>query len=163
MTTNIQRLCALIDSKREDAPAAYLPWNSENVSNGSAIVTEISENLEYEFKGDSSDFDLDEVSDCIQGMDAPDLDSWAPYYSQRSEIVRGLGGTEKNDCEEYLEGIWGQKPFDGCETLEDVEARLAWAALNLAFCEVREWVIDEVLPEFFELESEVTEADEVTA
>jgi hypothetical protein len=160
MKTRIARLCKFIDNKRQEAPPAYLPWNSENVSNGAAIVTEISEHLEYKHQNTPEDFEADEIADEIQGMDSLDLDSWAPYCSQRSEIVRGLGGTEKNDCEDYLEGIYG-KPFEGCDTLEDVEARLAWAALELAFCEVREWVLDEVLPEFFELEADAS--SEVTA
>lgn len=157
--TKLSRLCEFITDAADDAPGSYLPWGNDSVGGGDSLAREIAEQLEYEFSGDKDAFDNDEIEEYLREMDAPDLDTWAPYYRQRSQIVAQLGGSEQTECEDWLEDIYGAKElFNGCDTFTDCEARIAAAALELAFCEVREWVIDSVLSDFEDAENERIDA-----
>lgn len=145
----------------------YLPfYTSEHdgprVKNADCLLDEIIERLEE----DTDDFaEMDsEVHEAIKAklydMSAPDLDSWAPYYRQRTEIVRALSTKEEGACEDRLEDIYGSGHiFDGCDSFTDCEARMAWAALELGFNDVREEVLNE-LDSFFE---SLEAGNEVTA
>lgn len=113
--------------------------------NSKDIYAHILEELEYNLEDGCDQHDAEcRLEDC----DCPDLDSWAPYYSQRSEIIKNLGTSQMNDCEDWLEEMYGN-PFDGCKSFTDCEARMAMAAIELGFNEAKADILREV-ETFFE-------------
>jgi hypothetical protein len=157
----------LVTSLKEmSANVRFLPYYADDqerkVKNADCLLDEIIKDLE-EDTDDYAEMDS-EAKEAIKAklydMSAPDLDSWAPYYSQRSEIVRKLSSSEEGKCEEWLEDIYGKGHiFDGCECFTDCEARMSTAALELAFNEVRDEVLNEIDDYFEALEA----GNEVTA
>lgn len=113
---------------------------------------DIFETMEYELP---DNFDQADADQALENCDCPDLDYWAPYYSQRSEMVKALSNSQMNDCEDHLEGMYGDSIFDGCKSFTDCEARIAWSALELGFNEAKN-DIREAIESFFEDRSEVS-------
>ena len=146
--------------KKTDLNAAFLPFyfdgEERKAKSCDCLLDEIIEALEedtddYAEMGSKA---KEALKSKLYDMSAPDLDSWAPYYSQRSEIVRKLSTSEEGKCEEWLEDIYGEGHiFDGCKCFTDCEARIAAAALELAFYEVREEVLNEIDDYFEALEA----------
>jgi hypothetical protein len=112
---------------------------------------DIFETMEYELP---DDFDQADAEQSLENCECPDLDVWAPYYNQRSEMVKTLSNSEMGECEDYLEGLYGKSIFDGCESFTDCEARIAWASLEIKFNEAKN-DIREAIESFFEDRSEV--------
>jgi len=133
-TTTKSRLIAHLKESTSEKHVSYLIGSSRD------IYSQIIEELEYEL---SDGCDQADAVSALDDMNCPDLDSWAPYYAQRTEMVRKLNNSEVNSCEDWLEGIY-EKPFDGCESFTDCEARIAWAALELGFEEARNDIREEV-------------------
>lgn len=130
---------------------AYLRGNSRD------IYGEILEDLEYNLYDNCDQTDAESQLD---SCDCPDLDSWAPYYYQRTEIVKALDSSSTNECEDWLEGIYGKgELFNGCESFTDVEARMACAALELGFAEAKEDIKREI-ETFYESREDTDEASE---
>jgi hypothetical protein len=139
-TTTKTALIAHLTEATKETRVSYLYGDSKDV------FGEIIEHLEYEL---SDDCDQPEAESALDDHDAPSLDTWAPYYRQRSAMVQALSNSEMNDCEDQLEEMYGKSIFDGCESFTDCEARIADAALGLGFNEAKS-EIREAIEAFFE-------------
>jgi hypothetical protein len=120
------------------------PSDDVRVRSGQSLLDHILENLTEDLSGVFSESDALSVLD---EMDAPDIDSWYPYYRQRSLVVQNLTSAEEGECEEYLASVYGgnaNQIFDGCESFTDCEARMCWAALEIAWQEMLGKVREEV-------------------
>ena len=139
------RLIAHLTEATKEFTVPTLRGNSKD------IYSEILETLDYQL---DDECDQSGAESTLDGCDCLDLDSWAPSYAQRSEIVNALNNSEKKECQEWLDGIYGKSIFDGCESFTDVEARMAYAALELGFSEAKEDIKREI-ETFFEGEEEL--------
>jgi len=148
MTSRLASLKAVIGSI--DPRVSCLPYfdvdseagQQDRVRSGSSLIDHILENLTENLSGMFSESDALSVLDDMTG---PDIDSWYPYYRQRSLVVQSLSSHDEGLCEEYLEDLYGKgEIFNGCEDFHDCEARMCWAALEIAWQEMLGKVREEI-------------------
>jgi hypothetical protein len=148
MTSRLASLKAVIGSI--DPSVSCLPYfdvdsevgQQDRVRSGSSLINHILENLDEDLSGMFSELDSLNVLDDMTG---PDIDSWYPYYRQRSLVINALSSHDEGLCEEFLKDIYGKgEIFTGCEDFHDCEARMCYAALEIAWQEMLSKVREEV-------------------
>lgn len=70
-------------------------------------------------------------------------DSAVIYYSEAAKIIDDAWGTDINDAECWLDGIYGESIYAGCDTLGAVQCRLAYALVYRGLEDAGEDAIDD--------------------
>lgn len=87
----------------------------------------------------NSDFTQEELSEAYYERIHEHADNAVIYYDDAQAIIDSAWGSDERAAEDYLAGIWGNGPYDGCESMNDCRARLAYA---LVYCALEEAACD---------------------
>lgn len=63
------------------------------------------------------------------------------YYSRAAEIIENAWGTDINYAEQWLDGLYGESIYEGCDSYGAVQCRLAYA---LVYCGLEDKALDAI-------------------
>ena len=92
-----------------------------------------------EYEGDRDDIDALREYAQERAHENADGHSWVIYYYKARQVAT----VAPDDAESWLEDIYG-KPFDGCESFDDVCRRLAYAAMYTGIMSDLDTLIEEI-------------------
>lgn len=96
---------------------------------------EVAEELAREIIELNPEMTLDELTETFDERMHDIADNAVIYYSEAAKILDDAWGSDITAGEEYLEGIYGEEIFTGCDTYGAVQCRLAYAVVYCRLCD----------------------------